>query len=376
MKTPSEQTDKVLDLIYDAAAENELWCSALTAIADLTGSQGGILFGVSFAQQKIFFDFNGRLNEDCNRAYQERHMKNPWASYMEHQPVGRLVQSDEIIDISELRSSAFYDEVLRPQNVAHNGMMALAARDDFRAAFNICRSAQQGPLGPDETRILESLTPHLRRSMLLGFRLDGYRNLQRLAFDALDQLADGVVILDRRSHVIFANTAARTYEASGVLDFRGRMSLVRRSQRLTDLIGEALQGKPGGCMSVPRDDHGQRLTIIVSSIRGKDIGRFADAALKDAAVLLFVIDPANRKSVSLTSLRDAYGLTLAEARVALASVSGNTMTETASLLALSPNTVKTHLRHVFAKTDTSRQAELSALIASIGATRLSHEPSD
>jgi hypothetical protein len=70
----------------------------LTATADLTHSQGGILFGQSLTAQKIYFDFNGRLDEECNRADQERHMQNPWSEYMDdleprtdlNQPVGGL----------------------------------------------------------------------------------------------------------------------------------------------------------------------------------------------------------------------------------------------------------------------------------------------
>ena len=66
--------------------------------------------------------------------------------------------------------------------------------------------------------------------------------------------------------------------------------------------------------------------------------------------VLLVIDPANRRSIPLPQIMDAYGLTQAEARVALAASSGNTVVETAQLLKLSPNTIKTHLRRVFAKT--------------------------
>ena len=130
MNFSSDKIEKVLDLIYDAAAENDLWPHALTAIADLTHSEGGILFGQSVTAKRVYFDFNGRLNEECNRAYQERHMQNPWSQHMEAQPTGRLVLSDEAISLAKLQQLAFYDEVLRPQNVAHNGMMALAARED------------------------------------------------------------------------------------------------------------------------------------------------------------------------------------------------------------------------------------------------------
>ena len=73
---------------------------------------------------------------------------------------------------------------------------------------------------------------------------------------------------------------------------------------------------------------------------------------------------------------DAFGLTQAEARVALAAASGNTVGETAKLLNLSPNTIKTHLRRVFAKTATARQAELSGLIAAVGSVRLPRQTSE
>jgi DNA-binding CsgD family transcriptional regulator len=70
--------------------------------------------------------------------------------------------------------------------------------------------------------------------------------------------------------------------------------------------------------------------------------------------------------IPLVCIMDAYGLTLAEARVALAASSGLTIPETAQRLSVSPNTVKTHLRKVFAKTGMSRQTELARLMASIG----------
>lgn len=372
MNFSSDKIEKVLDLIYDAAADNDLWPHALTAIADLTRSEGGVLYGQSLTAGRIYFDFNGRLNEECNRAYQERHMQNPWSLHMESQPVGRLVLSDEAVSLAELQASAFYDEVLRPQEIAHNGMMALAARRDFRAAFNMCRSVRRGPFDPDEQRLLESLSPHLCRSVTLGFRIDGYLAMQHAAFNVLDRLADGVVVLDRKAHVLFANAAARRMAEDGSLRLHQSIGTASpaHSQRLNELIRAALLGAAGGTMSLPRGPDGRLLTILVSSIRGKDLGRLSDAGVKDAAVLLFAIDPTNRRSIPLGQIMDAYGLTHAEARVALAVSSGNTVLEAAQSLGLSPNTIKTHLRRVFAKTATGRQAELAGLIASIGSVRI------
>jgi DNA-binding CsgD family transcriptional regulator len=370
--SPSDkQAEKILDLIYDAATENELWRRVLTEVADLTRSQGGVLFGQSMRASRVYFDYTGRLDEECNRAYQERHMQNLWSERMENQPIGRVVFSDEVVELPALRSTPFYEEVLRPQDLAHNGMIALAAKDDFRAAFSICRSMRQGPFGDDERKCLERLAPHLCRSVMLGFRLDGYRAMQSAAFNVLEQLSDGVVLLDRRARVLFANAAARTFDAEGTLRLHQKITTYSQShsQRLAELVRLALEGTPAGSMSMPGRAEGRLLTILVSSVRGKDVGRLADSNMKDAAVLVFIIDPVNRASIPLTRIMDAYGLTQAEARVALAASSGKTMFETAKLLGLSPNTIKTHLRRVFVKTETGRQAELARLMASVGSVQ-------
>lgn len=371
MILPSERIEKVLDLIYDAAAENDLWRDVLTAIADLTNSQGGILFGFSFLKQAVYFDYNGRLNEECKQAFQERHLMNPWAIYMEKQPVGRLVMSDEIMELDNLQRTPFYDEVLRPQEVGHSALMAIARKEDFAAAFNLCRTLRQGPLKAEELRLLEWLSPHMGRSAALGFRIDGYRSLRDAAFEVLDRLFDGVAILDRKARILFANETVRALETEGMLRLRPTVALASSSHspRLTAIIKAAISGAPGGIMSIPRNADGHLLTLTVSSIRGKDLGRMSDAGFKDAAVFLFVVDPANRRSISSEQIMDGYKLTQAEARVALAVSSGLNVSEAGRLLNLSPNTIKTHLRRIYAKTATESQVELAMLMTAVGTLR-------
>jgi DNA-binding CsgD family transcriptional regulator len=296
-------------------------------------------------------------------------MQNPWAIAMESQPVGRIVFSDEIVELSSVRPTLFFDELLRPQDVPHNAMVALAAKDDFRAAFNICRSARQGPFGEDERRLLDWLVPHLRRSIQLAFRIDGYRALQRAAFDVLDRLSVGVILLDRGGRILYVNTAAGLLGTDGG-PLRLRNATVAtfspsHSQQLRKLIDAALRGTPAASMSVPRPNDGQLLAILVSSVRSRDIGRFADLSMPDAAVLLFIIDPVNRAGIPVPCIMDAYGLTRMEAKVALAASSGATVSMVANQFGISPNTIKTHLRRIFAKTGTARQTELARLMASL-----------
>jgi DNA-binding CsgD family transcriptional regulator len=62
------------------------------------------------------------------------------------------------------------------------------------------------------------------------------------------------------------------------------------------------------------------------------------------------------------------GLTQAELRVLLSIVEIGGVAEVAEVLGIAETTVKTHLRHVFEKTSTSRQADLVKLVAGYSRT--------
>jgi len=285
-------------------------------------------------------------------------------------PARRLVGSDEIAPPSTLHQTAFFDDILRPQEIAHSIMAKLFGDHDFHGAFNICRSERQGPMDEGGRRLISAIVPHLRRSVALGFRLDGYRAIQRAEYAVLDQLASGVILLDQRNRILYLNAAARLFGLEGgALSLRSG-TLRARSQahakRLDDLILGAQRGMPASAMSIPRIGDGQLLMVLASSVRGRDIERFADMNMPEAAVLVFVVDPVNSSGMPISWVMDAFGLTAAEARVALAASTGASIPVVAGSLRLSQNTIKTHLRRVYAKTGTGRQAELARVIASLG----------
>ena len=124
---------------------------------------------------------------------------------------------------------------------------------------------------------------------------------------------------------------------------------------------------------MPSFDSSRLLTVVVLGLRSRELSNLYEARISDAACAVFVIDPLRRETVGAQQLMDAYGLTKAEARVALTASSGRTMAEAGVSLGLSPNTVKTHLRRVFAKTNAGGHAGLVALLATLGVVRADSE---
>jgi DNA-binding CsgD family transcriptional regulator len=78
-----------------------------------------------------------------------------------------------------------------------------------------------------------------------------------------------------------------------------------------------------------------------------------------------LVDPEQQPEPPTQLLRRVYGLTNAEADVALRVVRGDGLKPICEELSLSMATVKTHLQHVFDKTDTHRQADLVRLLLTL-----------
>jgi DNA-binding CsgD family transcriptional regulator len=79
-------------------------------------------------------------------------------------------------------------------------------------------------------------------------------------------------------------------------------------------------------------------------------------------VIVFLSDPMAMPESVLGRLREAFGLTPTEAKISLSLASGEDLRRTAEQLDISTNTARTHLKHIFIKTETSRQSELVKLL--------------
>jgi DNA-binding CsgD family transcriptional regulator len=78
----------------------------------------------------------------------------------------------------------------------------------------------------------------------------------------------------------------------------------------------------------------------------------------DPVAVLFIGDPERAVDIDPRLLTRLYGLSRAEARVAVLLAKGNRLEQVAEQLGLTYETVRKHLKQIFGKTGTDRQAEL------------------
>jgi DNA-binding CsgD family transcriptional regulator len=100
------------------------------------------------------------------------------------------------------------------------------------------------------------------------------------------------------------------------------------------------------------------LGIVVRSVTIPDFMHTGTAP----ALALFLGDPERQGIVTGEALRELFALTPTEAAISASVANGASVIETARRLGIAENTVRAHLRSIFAKTGVNRQSQLVHLI--------------
>jgi len=185
--------------------------------------------------------------------------------------------------------------------------------------------------------------------------------------EVLDRSLHGLILLGPDGRLRHANLAAERMlaESGGLRLADGRLSAERaedakRLQGLIERAGSADGGRSGGSMGLQTPSRQLPLSVTIVPMKS---GR-AEALGTDHSVLVCVTDLDAGVALPEQQLRELFGLTPAEARLALALFEGSTPAEAAADFGLSPHTVRAQLARIFEKTGANRQSGLMRLMMS------------
>lgn len=382
-----ERFSGVVDRIYEAALRPDAWPEALRSIAELQNSpkcllltpyrlprDGGMIMAHGISQAGIRLWESRLFGDDvvASTAMERGLVRN-----------GNVLLVDDILPLDEYRKSTIYRELYVPLDMYHiqSGIVFDGVTD--RTGPTIC-AAIRGHDAPAFTRAdcrLHALTiGHLSRAIgtVLRLRDADYRLACSVA--ALDRIASCIVLFGERAQVLFANQAARA-----MFGAQDGLSL-RPGNPLRDQCGWI-------CAAMSREDDALRKDLNAAVLRdpmaarhfatglaisrpsGKPpyIVRISSLALEaecmfegiDARAVAFINDPVHPLRVDSQILGRVFGLSPAESQVAQELLVGDSLDTVARRLAVSENTVKTHLQRIYEKTGTHRQAQLVRLLVEL-----------
>jgi len=350
------EKDKIIDAIYEAGAMPELWPEVLDMLAALVGARGGlILYARPGGQQKraasaaiepLFDDF-------AAEGWTERNSR--LDRYLERPPYAGFLTDGDLHSEEELRTLPIYADFLNPRGAgAGAATLIQGAMDDMLAltieAFPDHASARAS------LRILDEMRPHLGRAATLSGRLAMEQT--HAAVRALELIGTPAAMVDRNGRLLSANALFEQALGKSLLDMPTRLKLRddRSDARLAEAIEQLRSRSQGSSIAVSLGGSA-RAAMHVVPVRGA-----ARDVFVAASALVVLADPAGSRVPGRDLLQALFDLTPTEARLARHIARGSGISAVAEEAGLSRETIRTHLKAIFRKTNTRRQSELALLL--------------
>jgi DNA-binding CsgD family transcriptional regulator/PAS domain-containing protein len=361
---------KLIALAYDAALDTKGWLDFVEA---LERSVGGVVVVLAIPQPSA--SHRGELiapsvGSDFTESYRQRYFAlDPWTEQASSLAPGSLVSGRSACRSGRFSGSAFFRNWMEPQGLVAGSFLGCVVDQDEKngvSLLSVFRRRDAGALGAGIRLLSPDFVSHLRRAVQLHFRrlqLEAERDGLAAAFDRVPIAA---IVADGRGLVRAANRAAERLLGARDGLALGRDGLHADRPEDTIRLRQALAAATGsddsaGCgipLRLERGSGRRPLRALVRRLRA----RIADAAAPSPFVALFVDDPEEHVAPPAELLRSFFGLTVAESALARELSNGHSLAEAARRLEITYGTARQRLGQVFAKTGTTRQAELVHLL--------------
>lgn len=352
----------IVGRIYETVQDSEAWPELLVEIAEFCGGANAALVTAD-PDINTASVITPRAKPESLVAYNDHWWRHdPITVLAANAPPGKFVSVADL-DSDAYFSSAFYNEFRRFTGFGDYGLTTPLFRD--RNAFGnfvLQTSRKRDEIDAKSLHNARLVVPHLERAVTIS------RKLQRLELEqaAMDHKlrADhaGMILVDGKGQCLFADKEAEELLAgeSGIKVENGRVRLddTRADLMLKSAIRACGLGDPchasGRNLTLNRDTGAAPLTVEVLPHRKNA----APSPALQAVAMVLLRDPGPGKTVRAESLRRRFGLTPAEAALALEMLEGDGRAAAAARCGISINTARTHLTRIFEKTGVKRQAEL------------------
>jgi DNA-binding CsgD family transcriptional regulator len=364
--------DTLVGAIYDCAANPDLWSDTLCSIRD---SVGGAYALVGFVDTSEIANGHPPFTIRRNSPWGEEWLVKLEAILTSVPGGGGLF--DTGVDVAwtqltssnetEFKTTDFYKHWVEPQGLRDTINTPYLQRATMMGMLSIPSYATREPYGDAETNLIERLTPHVRRAMMINDLTDKGKLAITLYRQVLDTLAVAVFVIGSGRRIVFTNASGDAMLAvGGAISLSNGLLQAKHvaglPSALDDAIDRALKGDVAIGISgigVPIvGDDGERLAAYVLPIAGKEVR----GAMGLGHCVVFMARRGEHQPMAIEILRTMFDLTASEARIATLIAKGDGPQAISSALGISVNTVRSHLQHAYAKTNSRDQTGLGGLV--------------
>lgn len=360
--------DETVVSLYDAATDIDKWPVFLERLGALFKAPVSQVIYYDFELEELTFQVHRGLDgfpPEMHQRYEELSPKSEQVAEIMRLPE-KPVTNAMLMDRESFEAMPVYREVHGPSGIGGYGR-ALSVHLEPSTFVALARRSMDPTFDDEDCALLGRLVPHLKRALALHRRLSLLETERVDALSALDAMPLGVLLTDGDGRICQANRTAREIAArgDGLLISGGFIAAWRQENTalLLDTVRKATRGAldgappPAEALTLARRNGVSGYPVVISALWGNP-QKLGLGHLDRPLAALFVTDPDRPQEAPAELLQRLFGLTAAEAAVAERLTAGQSLRAVAEALGVSHHTARTHLKRIFNKTDTRRQAEL------------------
>lgn len=360
----------LISLVYDCAVDSELWPEALGQICrTLRFRKGTIDLNRLPSMTNLFNAHYGIDRQQAATMVSNYHaMPEVWGGIAAtmSRPIDRPWVVSRIVPQEALRKMPYYKNWVGPMGLVDGAAIVLARDSTLFGSMRLATDCTRGMIDDDLIGSLQMLLPHCQRAARISGLLDVTREAAKNFQAVIDALSLPIVLVSASCAIVHANAGAvAMFEEGGPLFVHnGRLHAASVSllHAITSTVGRMADDEStiqsagiGLPISVP--PHQPRTLHFLPLGKGDLRSRMRG----DAVAALFVTNITVNQNIVSSVPAKIYGLTSAEIGVFQMVAAGRTTKEIATELCVADSTVRTHILHLFQKTNTHSRAELMCL---------------
>ena len=369
----------LIDFIYAAVLDGDLWPTVLTELADATGTMQAIIATMD-RRTRTFASISRRAFPDLEASYKDYWaFRNPLWDNTEALPAGKIFTLDTLMPRQDFVKTPVFNEWWKTADYGLEMLGAnLLVEDQMSSLICVVNARGSDPPESGQARLFEAALRHIARAARIHRQLWTLDLMHGAAPERFESLRQGAILVDAAANVLFANAPARAVldKANGLVLKDGCLASTGGADKLQRLIASCahgvgpLRGPLGGDLDVPRGPNRLCLRVTVTPLRSKDPdGGIPWLGLHAPAAIVTVVDPETGQRQLAQNLHNRFGLTGAETGLAAEILKGDGRAAAARRRGISVATARAQLSSIFEKTGTHRQAELVHLLLELADKR-------
>jgi DNA-binding CsgD family transcriptional regulator len=353
----------LVDAIYDGILSPDGFNQGLQVVKDVFGVELSYLLLWDRSSDLIRVVGAAGMISEFQTDYESHYQfEDPAKDDFSTIPVGGWWIDTHQMGLARMKSSPFHQEFLRSYDMGSFMTSPIFRSPETEVAFGLLRSRSGGVFTRAKTAEIQPYITHLRRAVLLRERMEELTSAAGLTQTLLEHLPFGVTIIDNELRILSLNDRGRLRLTSLGPPSRWQHRMPGSTQSFAHMVREACKHRnptavQAAMLRLPGQEPCKLLILPLTASH-----RFCGGWQRPAALAIFSgLGPSTRLLPIV--LRELYGLSRSEARLALCLADGSRLAAVAAALRITRETARTALKVVFRKTGANSQAKLVRLLA-------------